>query len=248
MCLAFCRARLVPVRRCDGGSRMKTIKSVAGLLTLVASVWSLQVMATPRIDLNPTLTNATVGSTFLVDVVITGLSGPAFAVSDFDLDISYDPSLLQFSGGVNFGTGLGSPPDIFGSCPYVGTCSPPDPLPGTADLFAISFADYSTLRGLQGDHFTLATLSFLALAPGTSSLEFVQNANFIFDVIGAQDQIFPNNLADPEFCDSQIPCLDVGGGRVVIRQGTVPEPNPLLLLAAAALALIFARRGGRFSR
>ena len=48
---------------------------------------------------------------------------------------------------------------------------------GIVDLFAVSFSSYSALHALQADTFTLATMTFLALAPGTSSLAFVQNSS-----------------------------------------------------------------------
>jgi hypothetical protein len=215
---------------------MSTGKRVAGLVAMVACVWSLQATAT-RIDLSPPLTNATAGSSFSVGVVVSGLNGPVppLALTDFDLDISYNPLLLNALG-VSFGTGLGTPPDISGfNLSSV----------GIVDLFAVSFANYATLRGLQGDSFTLATLTFRALAPGTDSLAFVSNGSFIVDLINAANQN-PVNGANSANCGSRS-CIDVGGARVVIRS-TVPEPNPLLLLGAAALALAFARRAGKFSR
>jgi hypothetical protein len=190
-------------------------------------------MAT-RIDLNPTLTNTSVGSSFSVAVVISGLSGvsPALAVTDFDLDVSYDPALLSATG-VTFGSGLGSPPDVSGSDLSSS---------GVVDLFAVSFASYPTLLGLQGDSFTLATLTFQSLAPGTDSLAFVQDAFFIVDLTNVDDpSVFPVNGVDPGTCET-LSCVAVGGARVVIREATVPEPNPLLLLAGAVLALAAARR------
>jgi hypothetical protein len=214
---------------------MYTTKSVAGLFALAACVWSLQATAT-QIDLNPTVTNTNVGSSFTVDVVISGLSvpNPALAVTDFDLDISYDNSLLNATG-VSFGTGV--PPDISGFDLSV---------TGVVDVFAFSFADYATLRGLQGDSFTLVTLNFQALAQGTDSLAFVQNISFIVDLINVDGD--PVNGANPAVCQS-LSCIDVGGARVVIGpRNAVPEPNPLLLFAAATLALVIARRRHSLSR
>lgn len=217
---------------------MNRTKRVAGLLALAACVWTSQVLAT-RIDLNPTTTNANAGSSFSVDVVISGLNGqvPALALTDFDLDISYN-SLLLGASGVTFGTGLGNPADIFGSDLSA---------PGIVDLFAVSFANYPTLRGLQGDSFRLATLSFNALAPGTDSLAFVQNEFFIVDLINADNQD-PVNGADPAACESRS-CVGVGGARVVIHQpSTVPEPSTFLLLAMTILAMALARRERKIAR
>lgn len=206
---------------------------------LTACVWSLQAAAT-HIDLSPSTTNTTVGSSFSVDVLISGLSAatPALAVTDYDLFISYSSSLMNASG-VVFGTGLGGPADSISGSDLS--------IPGVAELFAISFDPYATLRGLQGDSFKLATLNFLALAPTPgSSLAFVQNLSFVVDLINMDED--PINGANPAVCQP-LSCVSIGGGRVVIREGgTAPEPTPLLLFAAAALALVIARGGGRLSR
>lgn len=186
-----------------------------------------------RIDLSPATTTTNVGSTFSVNVIVSGLSAtaPALALTDFDLDIAYNPALLHASG-VGFGTGLGSPPDVFGS--DLSTA-------GVVDLFAVSFANYAGLRAAQGDTFTLATLSFLALAPGTDSLAFEQNAGFIVDLINADNQN-PVNAADAGQCQ-RLSCIDVGGARVVIRPSTtVPEPGSLPLIAVAAMTCLALRR------
>ena len=220
---------------------MNTTKRFAGLLALVAWAWSLDAMAS-RIDLNPTVTNTTVGSTFSVDVVVSGLNGPnpPLAVTDFDLDIGFDPLRLTAMG-VGFGTGLGTTPSEVISGFDLSAA-------GIVDLFAVSLLDYGSLRALQGDSFTLATLTFLALAPpGTDSLEFVQNAFFIVDMINGADQD-PVNSADPQSCQA-LSCIGIGGARVVIRDGsTVPEPNPLLLFGAGMLALVVVRRTRAVSR
>jgi hypothetical protein len=215
---------------------MNTKKCVARLIAMGACVASLHAGAT-SIQLSPVLTDTTVGSSFSVNITISGLNGltPSLALADFDLDISYNASLLHASG-VSFGTGLGSPTSLFGFDLSA---------PGIVDLFAVSIADYATLHGLQGDSFTLATLTFSSLATGTDSLAFVQNSAFIVALIDADNQN-PVNGADPANCGT-LSCVDVSGARVVIREGgTVPEPNPLLLLGAAALALLVARRGGKF--
>ncbi|HEV8500315.1 MAG TPA: cohesin domain-containing protein [Casimicrobiaceae bacterium] len=211
---------------------MTNTKSASVLLALVLSAWSLHVSAS-RIELDPTVTNIAAGNIFAVDVVVSGFNAPSpsLALSDFDLDVSYDPLLLN-AVGVSFGTGLGAPPDISG----FDLASA-----GIVDLFAISFADYATLRGFQGDKFTLATLTFRALAPGTDSLAFVQDEAFIVDLINGDSQN-PVNGVNPATCQS-LACVDVSGARVVIGEAnTVPEPNPLPLIAVGGLAIAAVRR------
>lgn len=219
---------------------MSVKNSLAAGLALIVCAWSMQAAAT-RIDLTPAVTNTTVGSNFAVDVVLSGLSAstPSLALTDFDLDISYDTSLLN-AVGVTFGTGLGGPLDGFSGFDLS--------VPEVVDLFAVSFlTQYVDLRALQGDTFTLATLTFSALAPGTSSLAFVQDVNFMVGLINANGQD-PINGANPAQCQARS-CVDVGGARVVTVPGnTVPEPSTLLLLGIAGLALARARRSSKFSR
>jgi len=222
---------------------MNTTKRFAGLLALVVWAWSLHATAS-RIDLNPTVTNTTVGSSFSVDVVVSGLNGPnpPLAVTDFDLDIGFDPLRLTAMG-VGFGTGLGTTPSEVISGFDLSAA-------GIVDLFAVSLLDYGSLRALQGDSFTLATLTFLALAPpGTSSLVFLSGEFFIVDMINAQGQLRPVNTANPQSCES-LSCIGVGDdAQVVIRDGsTVPEPSPLLLFGAGMLALVVVRRTRAVSR
>lgn len=211
---------------------MTNTRSASVLLALVLSAWSLHVSAN-RIEFDPAVTNTTAGNIFAVDVVVSGFTAltPPLALSDFDLDVSYDPLLLN-AVGVSFGTGLGAPPDISG---FDLTSA------GIVDLFAISFADYATLGGFQGDKFTLATLTFRAVAPGTDSLAFVQDDAFIVDLINGDNQN-PVNGVDPATCQS-LACVDVSGARVVIGESnTVPEPNPLPLIAVGGLAIAAVRR------
>jgi hypothetical protein len=215
---------------------MNTTKCIARIVAIGAFVAALQAGAT-SIQLTPVLTDITVGNSFSVDVTISGLNGlsPALALADFDLDISYNSALLHASG-VSFGTGLGFP-NISGFDLSAA---------GIVDLFSSAIANYATLRALQGDSFTLATLTFLSLAPGTDTLAFVQNANFVLDLINADND--PVNGADPSVCQTRS-CVGVANASVVIHEGSaLPEPNSSLLLGAAVLALLVTRRAEKVSR
>lgn len=118
----------------------------------------------------PSSPTVSVGSGFTVDVVASGLSdGGAPSIGAYDFDITWDASLLSYAG-TAFGTGL----DVMG-------LGLNDPLatpgtPGRLNVFELSFDSTADLNQLQPDTFTVLTLSFDAVAAGTSSLAFMLNA------------------------------------------------------------------------
>jgi hypothetical protein len=176
------------------------------------------------ISLNPATQTVTAGSSFDLSLMISGLgSGAAPSLSTFDVDVSFDQSILSFST-VAFGPFLGDP-SLGESITSFGVSTP-----GIVNLFELSFleGDSTTcifctppfLDDLQPAGFTLATLSFSALSAGASPLGITLNA--LGDANG-----------DPLTADSVVD----GSINVNANSGSVPEPATWLLLGLGALTM-----------
>lgn len=168
---------------------------------------------------NPSIQSVSVGSTTTVDLVISGLgNGVAPSLGTFDLDIGFNPSTLGFSG-ATFGNQL----DLFG----LGDVQLVTPGVGTVNLFELSLELPLDLESLQADTFTLATLSFNALAIGSSPLSISVNA-----LGDANGDPLPYALVSRS--------IDVNAND---NPGSVPEPTTWLLLGLGALTMsCFIRR------
>lgn len=111
----------------------------------------------------PQSPSVNVGDTVSVDVVASDLvSGGAPSLGAYDLNLSFDSSVLSFSG-ITFGTGLSvtGVPSIVQDF-VLGT--------GLVNPFEVSLEDTADLNALQAGAFTLFTISFNAAQAGTSSL------------------------------------------------------------------------------
>jgi hypothetical protein len=153
------------------------------------------------------------GGTVSIDLAISGLgTGTPPSLSVFDLDVTFDDSVLSF---LSFTFGdpiLGDQLDLSG----LGSLTVVTQGAGTVNLFELSFDLPADLDSLQADIFDLGTLTFLAVSNGVSNLGLSVNA--LGDASG-------NSLP-----------TDVLGGRVVVDATAVPEPAVLLLLLAAGVA------------
>lgn len=143
------------------------------------------VMAAPfaqaaTLNLVPSSNSLQVGESLSLDLVIDGLGDhTAPSLGAFDVDVSYDPALLNLSS-VAFGSALGDI-DLAEALAGAGT-----PAPGTTNIWELSLleSDSSTctlcippyLTDLQGTSFTLATLVFSAAAPGAAAFGLAPNA------------------------------------------------------------------------
>lgn len=128
------------------------------------------------IDLAPGVVAATVGASFDLELVVSGLGdGAAPSLGAYDFDLEFDASLLAFES-VAFGTQLGA-----GSLQASGVAG------GVVDLAEVSLLSPAALDALQPGSFVIATLRFTPLAPGTSSVGFGQA--IVGDGFGAPLQV-----------------------------------------------------------
>lgn len=191
-------------------------KSFAGLAALALLLWCAPASAV-SISLVPSSAVVGIGGFVTVDVVISGLgAGTPPTLSGFDLDVSFAAPPLSFAG-TTFGTGLGS------GAGQVLTASAL--LPGPAVyVSAASFLGSATLDAQQPGTFVLATLTFQAVALGTSPLA-------IADALLADTSAVPGG--------NEIPVDSVVGTSIDV---VVPEPASALLLGVGLAALSGLRR------
>jgi hypothetical protein len=165
----------------------------------------------------PSSSEVYVGSPVSVSLVASDLTDSAApSLGTFDLDLVFDSALLSLTG-VTFGDPvLGDQLDLFGLGSLSGA---EESAPGSLNVFEISFDESSDLDDLQADSFTLVTLTFDALAPGTSALAF--GSVTLGDALG-----------DPLLADL------VPGS---ITAAELPEPAAATLALLAGLLLVLRR-------
>lgn len=191
---------------------------LAGLMFVSAHAAAL------RIDLVPATPTVSVGGTAQLSVVMSGFASLNQILSGWSFGLTFDPAIVAF-GAFAFGAELGG-----GAGVVTGATAGQ----GSIDLFAVSLLTDAELDALQGDAVTLGVLTFTGLAPGISSLSFVEG---LFGLLftGRSDGGSP-----------PLPVLletDVGGGRITVVPNAVPLPSTLaLLLLGFALLRAFVRR------
>jgi hypothetical protein len=121
-------------------------------------------IAAPIVSFNPSFQAIGLPGNATVDIVVSNLA-EGQAVGSFDLDITFAPGVVGFTG-YSLGTGLGTGGDVidlsFGATG------------GVIDFAAVSLLDPGDLSPLQGSSFVLGTLHFGAVANGLSPLTFTQ--------------------------------------------------------------------------
>ena len=155
------------------------------------------------IGFDPVSQDVLVGSTASVNLVIQDVGDyTAPSVSTYDLNILFDPTILQFNSAV-FGNGL----DVWGMGMNARDASVASP--GTLNIYEISFDSPDDLNDYQPGSFTLATLSFDALSAGESPLDISINAlgDAYGDPLGA----------------------DLSSGSITATSAAAPVPEPATL-------------------
>ncbi len=184
--------------------------------------------AAPVLSLVPSAATVAVGSNVTVDLVISGLTSVSEIVSGFDLDVLYDPAVLQ---GVVLTTDFAP----FGVSP--------DPIlsqilvaPGHIEFTLVSLQDDAALAALQGDSIVLSSITFAGIADGFSNVSYGADPDFERNVVGRRSLSLNQATTGT--------CIAVGTGAC----NTVPEPASyalVLLALGGALAPSLLRRRGK---
>ncbi|MGH9886543.1 MAG: cohesin domain-containing protein [bacterium] len=182
--------------------------AVALLLLVAPAAHAVTLVVTPSSQ------DAGVGTSVSVDVLVSGLvAGAPPSLGGFDLDIAFDPSIL-----VLIGASLNAP--LGGNAQFdfevQGTASG-----AVVNLFALSSLSDPELEALQGDEFTIATLIFNTLAPGTSPLTL-------------------GNIVLTNGAGGSLPLQVAFNGEIV-----VPEPGTAIAVGLGLAALALVRRRAR---
>lgn len=138
---------------------------ILSLLLLLGS--EVQEAKALSLDFQLSSPSVNIGDTFTLSAVIGDLGNFANpSLGAFDFVINFDPTLMSLTAlPVTFGALLGD--EGLGESLTGSSFST-----GSANLFALSFLTEPELNGLQPSSFTLATLSFNALASGVGAFSF----------------------------------------------------------------------------
>ncbi|HYP05825.1 MAG TPA: cohesin domain-containing protein [Bryobacteraceae bacterium] len=186
------------------------ILSVIGALVAVSS------LSGATITVLPSASGVMLGSTVAVAVDVNGLdAGASPALGVYDITLNYDPAVLTYAS-ISWGTGL----DVLG----LGSLRNLSFDQNTVRLFELSLDLAEDLNSLQPDAFRLATISFQATGPGTSSLNLMSTT--LGDAFGDPLQ------------------LSVVNGSVGVQAtDQVPEPQYSLLGGLSLVILVATQRG-----
>ena len=184
----------------------RLLTRLAGTVLLLSAI---EPALAVTVSLEPVSQTIFTGDTATVNVNISGLSDspPDNLISGFDLNITYDTSVLTFDS-LDFGPLLGDPLLLEAATGIDTTVA------GVVDFFELSFLADSALDALQPSSFTLATLTFIGNSVGSSELE-LDSSNV--KLIGAMAEELSN------------PTLETANITVEPRDSqTTPEPSTLI--------------------
>lgn len=173
------------------------------------------------LSIQPATAATTVGGTVQVDLVISGLDADNQIVSRVDLDIFYDPAMLQAVHVFTLFTPYGGQENV--AVGYTLGF-------GRVSVVVASSASDATLKALQGDSFILTSIRFGGLANGFSLVNFGANQDER-NVVGRNALSLSPTV--------QGACIAVGTGTC---DQQVPEPAAMTLVGLGILGAGIARR------
>jgi hypothetical protein len=200
------------------------LKSLVAALTLatagLSSAW-----AAPVLSIVPAQNSIALNGFVTVDIVISGLTGVNEIVSGFDLNVSFNTGVLRWSS-----IDLQPAIDVMGGNTSTLFGFDGDDTDGNIGGDITSFLDDDDLDALQGDSFTLMTLTFQGFADGVSFLDFGANPDFERLVTGRLDASGIAGVLNLQYTGA---CVAVGTGSCT--QNPIPEPATFGLAGLALL-------------
>jgi Cohesin domain len=197
------------------------MKLVNWLIFLAVTSWLSTPNASAAVVLSIGSETVNANGIATVGLDISGLTKGTTALSTYDISVNFNSSVVNFAS-VSYGDPvLGDQLDLEG----FGTFTTTTPGNGTTELFELSLDSQSALTTLQPTSFTLATLTFNALATGTTPLT-----------------LFVNALGDQNAPPLSISATLQNGA---ITVGATPVPLPAafwLFLSSAGAFAVFAKR------
>jgi len=194
-----------------------------GCKALIASMLMLGSLSAGAFSIGfvPASGSHSVGGVFTVDLVLTGLETDGRLLSGFDIDVHFDPAILQliaaFEGNALCDQSGGASCQGDGNSIFIAT-----PGAGDVDVVDLSLLTDAQLTAQQGDHLTLATLQLRGIIPGASALTLLLNSMSGATGAGGVDDLL-------------VPGPDVANASITITPSLVPEPGSVLLLLSALL-------------
>ncbi len=198
-------------------------KILLGLIFLLSaqSASAVPIGSNFFIELLPNSSTALPGDSVSLDLFIDGLnSGSPASLGAFDIDVTYDPTALSYTGN-NFDSFLGDP--------FLDAISGSADTGGLLNLFEISFLFDFELDALQPSRFRLTTLNFdvNSLASGVTTDVSIGPFALLSDSFG--NNLIPDSVGNATLTGSMAPVA-------------VPEPSMLSLMGLSLFLLVMFRR------